>query len=226
MKCHKLYYNLSKTTPLYPGTPRVQIRKQKCLKDGDSCNTYTLVLSNHCGTHIDAPRHFFNSGKTISDFCLASLFFRNPFILRCPKKNKELIDELDLQVLKGKKEVDFLIIMTGFSKLRSKSPNFYIKENPCLTPEAAEWLKRNFPNLRGIGIDTISVSSRSHPDLGRQVHRILLGNGKRYFGRSILIVEDMFIPRDIKKIDEFIILPFFIDGVDSVPCSCIGINYD
>lgn len=226
MKYHKLYYNLGESSPLYPGTPKVSLRKYKSQEKGDSCNTCVITFSNHSGTHIDAPRHFFKYGATINDFTLKELSFRKPVILNCFKRINELIEIRDLSALKKEKKADFLIIKTGFSKLRDKFPRMYEKNNPCLKPSAAEWLKKNLPNLKGIGIDCISISSKAFPDFGKQTHKILLGNSKKFFGKPVLIVEDMFLPENLARLDELIIMPFFIEGADSVPCSCLGINYD
>ena len=46
----------------YPGNAPFGIEPIKRLANGDSSNVSTLHLSAHAGTHVDAPRHFFDEG--------------------------------------------------------------------------------------------------------------------------------------------------------------------
>ena len=39
-------------------------RVQK-IDQGDNANVSTLKMSAHMGTHVDAPDHFLNNGKTV-----------------------------------------------------------------------------------------------------------------------------------------------------------------
>jgi arylformamidase len=46
----------------YPGNTPVELEPIKRLARGDSSNVSTLRMSVHGGTHVDAPRHFFDAG--------------------------------------------------------------------------------------------------------------------------------------------------------------------
>jgi len=63
---------------------------------GDDYNTYKITLENHCGTHVDAPAHFLEGGRKISEYQSDELIFRNPLILNCFKNPGELIDTNDV----------------------------------------------------------------------------------------------------------------------------------
>ena len=135
-----------------------------------------------------------------------------------------MIQKKDLKKVIKRDDFDAIIIRTGFSRYRNKHSWIYCYENPCISPGAAKWLKTRFPKLKAVGIDCISISSYAHKDLGKQAHKAFLG---RYAGsRSILIIEDMFIPSSTGNIRELIVVPLLIKGVDSAPCSVIGIEYD
>ena len=55
---------------IYPGDPKPSLLFQKETSKGDLYNLSELHMGNHNGTHIDAPLHFINNGKTIKDIDL------------------------------------------------------------------------------------------------------------------------------------------------------------
>jgi len=42
----------------------------------NTANTLDISICNHAGTHIDVPKHFFNSGKSLSDYPASFWFFQ------------------------------------------------------------------------------------------------------------------------------------------------------
>lgn len=58
---------------VYPGDPEPNKEVLCSIDMGDVCNLTALSLCAHNGTHIDAPYHFFNKGKTIDRLPLESL---------------------------------------------------------------------------------------------------------------------------------------------------------
>ncbi len=212
-------------TPLYPGTKPIAIRRVKEIAKGDPCNTSLITLSNHAGTHVDAPRHFWNSGRAISDYSLEELVFRKVVLIDCRKSAEEPIWIEDLQALKYRDDADAVLIRTGFHKYRRTDAKAYCYKNPYLSVAAAGWIRKKFYKLRAIGIDCISISSYANRKEGMEVHKILLK--KKGFGTSpVLILEALNLDYKIEKIDELIVAPIFIEGVDSAPCTVIGLIYD
>ena len=55
---------------IYPGDPKPQRQMLMRIADGDVCNLTALSMCAHNGTHVDAPRHFFDDGKSIGDLAL------------------------------------------------------------------------------------------------------------------------------------------------------------
>ncbi len=49
----------------WPGRPRPKRRWEKRISNGHHCNVSFWELSAHSGTHMDAPLHFIEGGKTI-----------------------------------------------------------------------------------------------------------------------------------------------------------------
>ena len=52
--------------PVYPGNPEFELQPVKRIADGGSSNVSRLVLGTHTGTHVDAPRHFFDNGDGVA----------------------------------------------------------------------------------------------------------------------------------------------------------------
>ncbi|MBF0465904.1 MAG: cyclase family protein [Nitrospirae bacterium] len=131
-------------------------------------------------------RYIFESGKAIIDYSFDDLIFTKPFIVDCPKEEGEIIgiDDLKTAISPGQ-NIDLLIIRTGFYKYRSNDVLKYTQRNPYLMPETAQWLKNNL---------CISITSFSHREIGKDIHKILLGNS---YGNSALIIEDICLTHEI-----------------------------
>ena len=214
-----LSYTLSKKTPRYGNTPSMEIVSDKQLKKGDSCNTSFVRFHNHLGTHVDAPKHFSLDGRSIAEYCAEEFIFNNPFVIDCAKSPDELItlDEISNYELK---KYDILFFNTGFWKYRTDE--IYRFKNPGISPDVALYIRSKFPNIRCIGIDSISVSSYSNRELGRKTHQIFLNTDKD-LSEPILLLEDVDLSNDNAcRLKTVIICPLLIENVDSSPCTIIG----
>ena len=187
---------------------------EKSMACGDSCNTSHWAFSNHLGTHIDFPRHFFNNGKTLDEYSPVDLVFNEPFVLQLTAISPAtIIDESFFRIDEIPLNTDILLIKTSFNRYRGEK--VYWQQNPGVAPSIAPALREWLPELRCVGFDFISLSSFAHRDTGRLAHRAFLKPP-----RPILLVEDM----DLSKIDpdsifsEVIIAPLRIKGADAAPC--------
>ena len=57
--------DLVATAP-YPGDPAPELTVLSSIGSGDACNMARLSTTLHCGTHADAPLHFFSGGAPIN----------------------------------------------------------------------------------------------------------------------------------------------------------------
>ena len=62
MKLIDVTVPLDRALPTYPNNTPFSLEPIKRRARGDSSNVSTLHLSAHSGTHVDAPRHFFDDG--------------------------------------------------------------------------------------------------------------------------------------------------------------------
>lgn len=203
-----LSHLINKNTPLYAGEKSILIKKIKSLKDGDPCNKSYCSFPAHTGTHLDAPKHFLNRGKTISDLSAKELVYQK--ICLADIKNVKPGDIINKDSVSGLKDCELLFIRTGFEKNRSN--DVYWKNSPALDAGLALWLKKNCPSIRALGVDFISVSNLKNRELGRQAHKAFLGNG-------ILLIEDMKLKGLKGSPNSVIIAPLLLEDAEASPCT-------
>ena len=217
-----LSYFIDNNSPYYIGTVKPEIKPNNQIESGDDYNTYILMVENHCGTHVDAPRHFVSSGREISDYDINDLIFK-PLVVDVNKGPWELVTVEDLSdiVLDG---FDCILFKTGFEKYREGDRNMYLTQNPGVSHETVQWLRENHRNIRCIGIDCISMSRYDDGEVAKRTHVTAFMDDERY-GEPLLFIEDMKLAELSNKtcIESMMVVPWQIKGVDSAPCSVIGI---
>jgi len=222
MQYIRLSHTLEETSPVHIGLKNLEITPNSHISEGGGYNSFIIDVENHCGTHIDAPRHFIDEGKTISDYGLDELIFDNPLILELPKSQREVIglEEISEVNLEGK---DCIIFRTGFEKYRENDPNTYLTLNPGIGPDLIYWIRKNHPEIRCIGIDCVSISSYGKPEQGKEAHLNAFTENED-FGEPLLLVEDMKLENieDLGLVESIIVVPWQIKGIDSAPCTVIA----
>jgi arylformamidase len=210
--------------PLHPGAPAYGggnaffDEPDKQISQGDSCNTRKCHLSNHMGTHIDFPRHFAATGPDLDDYPADFFIFNTIFLADISLMPPGfIIGPENLAIANAPRETELLLIKTGFGQYR-KDP-LYWQENPGFHPDLADYLRQHFPALRVLGFDSISLSSFTNRNLGRQAHKAFLDNQ-----HPILPLEDMDLSLLDKNssIDSIIIAPLRVSHADGAPCTVIG----
>lgn len=218
-----LSYYLSPTSPCYGNNPPFQMKAERSLGSGDSCNTHLLMLHNHTGTHVDFPSHFDGLGKTSSDYSASELIFERPVVLSCPKEAGGMIVPEDIwphaQGLVGK---DLILIKTGFYKMRNE--DVYRHDNPGVHPDTVTYIRESFPFVRCLGVDSISITSATtqNRQLGRAAHqKAFQRNG--FSGEPLLLLEDVdFSHPQSSSLKRVFVAPLMVKDIDGVPCTIIG----
>lgn len=223
MKGYRLLsYPINQNTPLYGDNPPLKIDYERDMQKGDPCNTAIIHLHNHTSTHVDAPKHFSKNGKSITQFSMEELIFTKPAIIHLPIEDHDLLitkNKINPSHLNQMQNCDILIINTGYHQYRQMEK--YRTHNPGIGNDFASLIRQEYPNIRCIGLDSLSISSRQHRQEGRKSHVILLDKGD-YASEPLLLVEDMDLSGDLSSITKILIVPLFIENVDSMPCTVIA----
>jgi arylformamidase len=226
-----LSYHIQEKSPVYIGLKPPSIR-QECQVSTEGYNTSIISVENHSGTHVDAPGHFLEDGKTISDYTLEEMVFRKVLILECSKGSNELINVSDLYagdlVTETLKNADSILIRTGFSQYRTNDIKTYLTQNPGISPDLIQHIRKNFHNIRALGIDCISISPYGDPDLAIETHHAAFipneNTSDENYGEPLLLIEDMKLQNILRTdiIKKLFLVPWQIRGIDSAPCSVIA----
>jgi arylformamidase len=213
-----LSYPIEEKTPLYGDTPQVSIRPLKSIGSQGGSRSYILSMCNHSGTHVDAPAHFIENGKQITDFSQEDLVFNKPFILNCPKEPNEWVGKEDVANIPP--DSDFVLVLTGFWRFRSQPR--YRTENPGMSPEAIEAIRRD-TKVRCIAIDSISISGFQDRQKGRESHKAAFVENK-VFGPPLLLIEDINAApvQDPVRLVNVMVFPWQVKGIDSAPCTVLA----
>jgi kynurenine formamidase len=216
-----LSYPIKAASPMYGNAPQPAFIPYSQIAKGNTSNSCVISIYNHTGTHIDAPKHFIYNGKSISDYSIEELFFKNPIIVDCPKNSATLITPDDLQhAMYQLKICDCLLLHTGYGQFRNEEK--YRTHNPGIAPETILWIREDYSNIRCIGIDCISISSFQHRNEGREAHKIAFIEQSGQ-GAPLLLIEDMKLDMILgESIEKMFIIPWQIEGIDSAPCNIIA----
>jgi len=175
-------------------------------------NAERLIFFTHIGTHIDAPQHRKNNGKTIDIMPLNTFIGPATAIDLYHKGVDEGIFPDDLKSYeKNMKKI--VILCTGWGEKRSNT-DMYINHSPWLSKEAALWLMEH--GICGVGIDHFSIGG-ANPDRVEAPHDILLSAG-------IWILEGLLLPKEILNIRNLhiIALPLLLKGGSGAPARAIA----
>jgi len=190
--------------PTYPHNTPFTLEPIKRIARGDSSNVSTLHMSAHSGTHVDAPRHFFDRGAGTETLPLEMLLGRTRVIALDTRKG---ITDADLTPFDLSEDVRVLI-KTSNSRLWG-SPTFqtgYIG----IAESGAKYLVEHGVKL--VGVDYLSVEEFRAP--GAPAHHILLGAG-------VIVIEGLNL-RDVDPgVYDMYCLPLRIVGCDGAPARVV-----
>jgi len=167
MKLIDVSVPLDTALPSYPNNLPFSLEPVKRLARGDSSNVSALHMSAHSGTHVDAPRHFFDEGTGTEALPLEMLIGRARVIEVRPRGG---ITAEDLGGVDLSEDVRVLI-KTPNSRLWG-NPEFH-KDYIGIAESGARFLVDH--GIKVVGVDYLSVEVFKTP--GAPAHHVLLGGG-------------------------------------------------
>lgn len=203
-----LSHIITQSTPSYGSRDKIVLRINSSITAGDSANSSSWFFSNnHIGTHIDSPHHFSQTGQKTYEIPVGDFIFNNVYLVDIPCGNGKLIKIQDFSSFNIPENVELLLIRTGYELFRSDEK--YWEDGPGLAAEMASYFRNEYPQLRCIGFDFISLTSWNFRDEGRKSHTAFLCPEDG--GRSILIIEDMAIAKVDASINWTVVAPMFVE---------------
>lgn len=214
-----LSYPLAIDGPRPPAIPAPDLTELYTIpKDGAS--VHTLRVASHTGTHVDAPCHVIEGAVQITDYSPEEFIFTSPRIVDLNLSDAEIVkpDHLE-QHAEILQQADLALFRFGYGQVRKNDPQRFSSQCPGFGMESARWLRDTCPQLRAMGVDVPSVATIAHIDETMQAHNVLLeGQGRRF-----LIIEEVKLDDDLTGLHEVRINPWLVCGMDSGPCTIVGL---
>ena len=203
MKLIDVSVPLDAQLPTYPHNTPFTLEPIKRLARGDSSNVSTLHMSAHTGTHVDAPRHFFDDGAGTEALPLELLIGR----ARVIDVSSRAVGAEDLSAIDLSDDIRVLI-KTRNSRLWGSSE--FQADYVGVTESGAKHLVEH--GIKVVGVDYLSVEQFHNP--GAPAHHVLLGAG-------VIVIEGLDLRQVEPGIYEMLCLPLRVVGSDGAPARVV-----
>ena len=204
MKLIDVSVPLDALLPTYPNNTPFTLEPIKRMARGDSSNVSTLHMSAHTGTHVDAPRHFFDEGSGTEALPLELLIGRAR-VIQIDSRAGVAAEDLDAIDLSD----DIRILIKTHNSRLWGSPEFHT-DYVGVTESGAKHLVEH--GIKVVGVDYLSVEQFRHP--GAPAHHVLLGAGT-------IVIEGL----DLRDVDpgvyEMFCPPLRVVGSDGAPARVV-----
>ncbi|MFH5802065.1 cyclase family protein [Haladaptatus sp. CMAA 1911] len=145
-------------SPDQPGWPTLMTPEidqiQWAPRDGVTMEKVEMV--SHTGTHIDAPLHFIEEGKTLDDYPLEKFMGEGIVLDLTPVEPEAPITVEMLQTFEDQIQPDDVVMLyTGWGKYHGRNER-YLFEFPYLTDDSARYLAEL--DIKAVGTEGLSVA--------------------------------------------------------------------
>ncbi len=191
--------------PLYPGDTDLVVRRQQHRAQGDPANVSSLTCLLHCGTHVDAPVHFFDGQPGVDSVPIETLV--GPAWVADATGVDGDIDSAALRHVDIPDGATRILFKTSNSALWN-APKF-VEQFVAVALDAASELAQR--GVRLVGIDLLSIASYQDP---APTHEAFLRAG-------VTILETV----DLRAVEPgwwtLTCLPLRIPGADGAPARAV-----
>ena len=188
--------------PVWPGNPEVDLSPVQSFPQGDEVTISKITLGAHTGTHMDAPLHFIQAGKTIDEVPL-DIGLGRARVIEIANPEMILPNELEQHDIKADERVLFKTKNSG-RDLWAKQD--FTEDYVYISTEAGEYLAEKEVKL--VGVDYVSVGG--YQKNAPEVHRALLGGG-------VWIVEGLELSTISPGLYDLLCLPLKLRGLEAAP---------
>lgn len=196
MEIIDLTRSLSPDMDTYSSLAPLQQVYKRWIHGEELCNISRITMNTHIGTHVDAPYHFVEGGRTIDQI-----------------KPEELIGKADLvdcqsitavtpEFLESKGITHAIVLFRFGAKRHDRKELFF-------TLEAIDWLHAH--GVHVIGSDNVSIDSHTSDNVTH----------KKAFGYDMLVVTSLVIDSLREGTYNFLCLPINRNKAEAAPCRAV-----
>lgn len=206
MKTWDISVALDDRLPVWPGSPGWETEVLQAIDADSEANVSRLALDLHTGTHVDAPLHFVEGGKTVEQIPLERTL--GPAWVADLTRVDKVIRTEDLASAGIPERAGRLLLKTRNSELWTSSR--FEPDYVALDGGAARWLVG--AGIELVGIDYLSIQKFED---GPEVHEILLEE-------ETVILEGLDLSDvEAERFYRLCCLPLKIAGVEASPVRAI-----
>ena len=187
------------TSEVYPGDPTPKVSKLASISNGDLYNLTHFSACAHNGTHVDAPCHFIENGKTVGEMDL------------CKMVGEAYVVESFGDI--GKTEAQDILRKARQHSIEA-STRILIKGDSTVTKEAAEAFYLGGVSL--LGVESQSVGPIDAP---MEVHKILLS-------QEVVLLEGLRLSGVNDGAYFLFAAPINIGESDGAPCRAVLVDFN
>jgi arylformamidase len=198
--------SLQSKMPIWPSDPALRVERFQRIEDGSIANVSQMQCGVHIGTHVDAPFHFVQDGKTVEQLNLGTLI-GPAYVVYLPEL--DTITATALDGLQLPEDLSRLLLRTRNSEWWVQGENAFREDYVALDSTAAQWLVDR--GIKLIGIDYLSIQ-RFHD--GPLTHQILLQ-------AEVVILEGLNLSMVQPGAYELLCLPLKLVGADGAPARAL-----
>ena len=220
MGTHDLSRPLRSDMVVYPGTPPVSIEPAATVAES-GFRTTAIELDSHTGTHMDAPAHMVEDGRTLDTYPPETFRFEAAVVDCRPLDDRQPIDQSLLadrtaNIKPG--DHNLMILRTGWETHWGDDRYF---DHPYLTGDAAAWLAERDLHL---GVDMLNVDPTPTANA-------VAGEPSTYpahhglFAADRLIVENLCGLAELGDRVELHAYPLAIEAADGSPVRAVAIDH-
>jgi arylformamidase len=210
MKIFDISLTISPELPVWPGDPAIELERIESMDEGAHANVSRLSASVHIGTHVDAPHHFLNDGRTVEALPLEVL--TGPcYVVQLP----DGVEAITAEVLDGislPDGVNRILFGTSNSRYWSHEEKTFQKDFVAVTEDGAQWLVNHGVGL--VGVDYLSVAPYGDSE---GTHQILLE-------AAVVILEGLDLSAVPRGFYDLYCLPLKLLGSDGAPARAVLIQ--
>lgn len=196
MKIYDVTIAVSESVPIYEGDPKVKIDVCLAIANGDPANVSQVCFGVHTATHVDAPNHFIEGTRRVSELDLHKLVGDCTVL-----EIDENVMSIEPEHLENLGNAERVLFKTRNSQFWNEPEKGFRTDFTYISPEAAKKLVEN--DVKLVGIDYLSVEKFGSADFS--THLTLLE-------KEVVIIEGLDL-REVPAGDyELFCLPLKIEG--------------
>jgi arylformamidase len=210
MRIYDISLPISAALPTWPGDPPLELELIESMERGAHANVSRIASSVHLGTHVDAPHHFLNDGRTV-DLLPLDILTGLCYVAQLP----DAMDAITEEVLEGipiAEGTERLLFGTRNSHLWARGETAFQEDFVAITEDGADWLVEH--GIKLVGVDYLSVAPYGD---SVPTHTVLLKAG-------VIIVEGLNLSQVLRGFYHLYCLPLKLAGAEGAPARAILIS--